>query len=109
LRRPVAEHGVGPGSGLGKRKRASCQKQPNGNADTKNGFSVHQICLLSLQPVAANDPIAARIEQARFPTDREVRIRRRAPILDDPIGLVIGSEQWRPPGAIAALPSSLGY
>jgi hypothetical protein len=51
-RRPVVEHGVGPGSGLGDGERTSCQKPSDRDADPNNGFSVRHIVLLSLQPSA---------------------------------------------------------
>jgi|GEM_PF-6654104 len=101
--RPVVEHGIWPGSGLGKRESSACQKQSHRNADPKNGpkngFSVIQICLLSLQPMATNARSGAREAGTRLHRPRCVG-RRRLPILDHPLQLVIGEARWRQRSAI---------
>jgi hypothetical protein len=105
--RPVVEHGIWPGSGLGKRERIACQKQSHRNADPKNGsknrFSVIQICLLSLQPMATNARSGAGEAGTRLRRPRCAG-RRRLPILDHPLQLVIGEARWRQRRAIV-----LGY
>jgi hypothetical protein len=53
-----------------------------------------QICLLSLQPMATNARSGAREAGIRLRRPRCVG-RRRFPILDHPLQLVIGEARWR--------------